>query len=179
MSARDREQGDGQEGIIAPARAGRRRLFAWGAGAGAAAAAALTGRPANVAAQPAGQVTIAGSWRATVVHDDAENVPFNLLATFTADGSYLQHAQPGQSTAHGSWQRTGDRTFALTFEQFWFDQETGQPDVNVKVRADIQLDTAGTALTARFQFEFRLPDGSVRQAGMGHGEGTRILVERI
>lgn len=81
---------------------------------------------ASEAAQQVEVTGLEGSWRIYITPDEGEAPPVPLLATFGLGASYVQHAGPGQSTAHGSWRRLGDR-FGLTFEQYIFDPGSGRP----------------------------------------------------
>jgi hypothetical protein len=157
-------------------RAGRRRLLAWTSGA---ALAGLLGGRRAAGAQAAAVPPITGSWRGVILHDQPGSASLDVLATFTADGNYVQHPQPGQSMAHGAWQRTGERTYDLTLEQLAFDQEGGTLDYRLRARAALDLDAGGNVLNARFRFEIQTPDGRVRDMGTGTGQGTRITVEPL
>lgn len=135
---------------------------------------------ASEAAQQVEVTGLEGSWRIYITPDEGEAPPVPLLATFGLGGSYVQHAGPGQSTAHGSWRRLGDR-FGLTFEQYIFDPGSGSavPAATIKVVASIDLDIAGNSFRADYRFEVMAPDGSVVGGGGGTAEGSRIDVEAL
>ena len=147
----------------------------------------------------AGGASIVGSWRlAVTLQTPAGPEPEDLLATFTADGSYLQASGPGSSSGHGSWRPIDERTAALTFEFFVFQprfQPPGGPggpgapggsgppggpeQLRVTVRAQVTVDATGNRFSGRFASDVHLPTGMVETSDPGTVQGTRIGVEPL
>src|SRR5262245_56059512 len=96
-------------------------------GPGAAALAALfpTGRVSQAVTTPTSQggTALGGSWVVSVTAQD--QAPWTALWTFTPDGGFLRsgEAQPRESEGHGTWTRSGDRQYDVTYVALRFDAD--------------------------------------------------------
>ena len=130
--------------------------------------------PSLAGGQPAAQPPIVGAWH-LFIQVDGNPDTIQHLATFSADGTYLQSSLPDESTGHGVWQQTGQNAYGLTFESLAFDPDAPGP-VTLKVWSSITVDASGN-LNAPFRFAVLLPDGTVLDQGAGTATGRRIVVE--
>ncbi len=111
---------------------------------------------------------LVGAWRLDTDASDPENTLTPAL--FSSDGTYLQVDEDG--TAIGVWEATGDSTANLTI--LFFD-EGG----TYKVRAEVDVDETGDALSANYTFEPILGGESLGEFGPTSATGTRIPVEAM
>lgn len=117
---------------------------------------------------------VIGAWLADVDTNDPENAP--SLFIFHDDGTYLQ-TDPDGSNGIGAWEETGPNTAALT-ALFHNQEETGDFAGTAKVRASVEVDESGDALTAEYTLDFMDPDGaSSGEMGPGMASAQRITVE--
>jgi hypothetical protein len=95
----------------------------------------------------AGSQAIEGSWRTKVTVPPNPGAPegrtFDARLTFARGGGLVETDTnpdtPQGGVAHGVWTKTGDRTFATTFEKFAFNPITQSPGV-FKVVERIRVD---------------------------------------
>jgi hypothetical protein len=130
--------------------------------------------------------SIVGSWDVTVT---LLNPPAGLppmqrsLATFDGDGGTIESAAvPGnvRGASHGTWERTGRDTFAMTRVFFRFNPQTGAYIGTQKINANIRVAPDGESFNAVSVSELRDPSGNVVLAGLrALAAGTRMHVERI
>ena len=176
--------------MSAPDHASRRRLLGLAArGAACLGGAALAaGRQSTVHAQD--QAPLVGSWLVTATPAGGQpGGPPRLLVSFTGDGvalraAPLQQAAPAPlgvpkmfiSTTHGSWGRTDDGRFGLTFVGFAFD-ETGAFLATQRIRVAVQVDDTAGSFSGPYQTEFVVDDGTVKASSSGTVQGTRIQME--
>ncbi len=171
------KSGDGEGRARRPS---RRTVLGWTAGGAAAAGAALGASLAGEATAAQTARGIEGSWRVMVtVEDRADIPPFVLLATFSGDGTYVQNGTPLQSTGHGSWLRTGERTFAVTLEALLWDASSTVAVSILRARMTVELDPTGAAGVARFQFDVLLTNGEIIDVGSGMATAARISVQPL
>jgi hypothetical protein len=97
-----------------------------------------------------------------------------MVTSSSIDLSPRSLSTPG----YGTWTRTGDRQFLMTFDAFVFDQQ-GNPAGVVESRATAVLDATGDAWSGVFKFEVRAPNGAVVFSGSGTHSATRIRPERV
>ncbi|MEQ1605806.1 MAG: hypothetical protein ABL999_13155 [Pyrinomonadaceae bacterium] len=107
--------------------------------------------------------SIVGSWNCHVPTSDGGNAPFDALQTFAADGTFVETSSllgmGGEGPAHGAYERIR-RGYALTFELFVFDPETGESVGRVRVRAAIKM-SSSNSFDAETAVDFIEPDGTV------------------
>jgi len=134
---------------------------------------AFTGTRLNVSAGEAKVPALEGSWEVTVMPDGG--APIVDLATFTAGGGIIStDPDPNLSTGLGTWVKTGDREFGVTFVHFLSDQ--GVPIGTVKVRAQGPIDRDGNTFSGPFQTDVII-GGNVVQTICGTVQARRISVE--
>ena len=126
--------------------------------------------PAALAGHP-----LVGAWLLDVDADDPANPP--ALAIFHDDGTYIQ-ADPDGSNGLGSWEATGQNSATLTAVFYGLDEAGNFAGDTVKVRATVEVDAAGDALTAEYTLDFVGPDGtSSGELGPTTATAERIAVE--
>ena len=134
---------------------------------------AFTGTRLNVSAGEAKIPALEGSWEVTVMPDGGD--PIVDLATFTAGGGVIStDPDPNLSTGLGTWVKTGDHEFGVTFVHFLSDQ--GVPIGTVKVRAQGPIDQDGNTFSGPFQTDVII-GGNVVQTICGTVQARRISVE--
>jgi hypothetical protein len=120
------------------------------------------------ASQPGQEVV--GSWITRVSGPAAM-----LLYTFTADGgltaTHGQHTR--RSSAHGAWERTGDRRFLAKHVSLLFDEQ-GNVRGTMTLRLDITVDPDGNRFTSRNIREAHDLEGNRTERLEATGEATRI-----
>ena len=125
--------------------------------------------PAGGPASQPGQEVV-GSWITRV-----SGPAGMLLYSFTADGGLIathgQHTR--RSSAHGAWQRTGDRRFLAKHVSLLFDDH-GNVRGTMTLRLDITADADGTRFTNRnIREAFDLQDNRTERLE-ATGQATRI-----
>jgi hypothetical protein len=142
------------------------------------ATAAFAGSPSKTKA--ANGQHLNGTWLTTVTLTDAPPVvesTFNALDTFLPGGGLLVSSSVDgpalRSLAHGSWVRTGDRTFACTFVWFRFDA-TGKYVGMQRVRRTMSLGADLKSFTAADVVEILSPAGAVVATIHGTEQGTKL-----
>lgn len=144
-------------------------VVAW-ASVGSPGAALEATPPAPVAAHP-----VVGAWRFDTNADDPGNPP--SYAAFHADGAYME-SHPGVGVGIGAWQATGPRTADLTIVFADIDpSEDAFARGELTVRAAVEVDPSGDALTAPYAFSGASLDGAVLFDGVLTATATRIDVE--
>ena len=151
-------------------------------------AALAAGRGSTVHAQD--EAPLVGSWLVTATPAGGQaGGPPRLLVSFTSDGvalrtAPLQQAAPPPlgvpkmfiSTTHGSWGRTDDGRFGLTFIGFAFD-DTGVFLATQRIRVAVQVDDTAGSFSGPYQTDFLADDGTVKASASGTVQGTRIQME--
>ena len=141
-------------------------------------AVALSGRSSSVTAQQAtpiagNQPSFVGSWMLDTDTEDPSNSP--EIATFYADGAYLEVATDGVGT--GRWESTANGSANLNI---WFLQTDDHGDYagTTIVRATVHLAADGQSFDADYTLELMMPDGSMSgQYGPAHAHGDRLSIE--
>jgi hypothetical protein len=130
--------------------------------------------------------SLVGSWDVTVtLLNPPPGAPAlqRSLATFDGDGGTIETAAvPGtlRGASHGTWERTGRDTYAMTRVFFRFNPQTGAYLGTQKINANIRVASDGDSFTAVSVSELRDPGGTLVLAGLrATAAGTRIKVERI
>ncbi len=132
-------------------------------------AVAQEGTPTVVSGHP-----VIGAWLADVDTNDPENAP--SLFIFHDDGTYIQADVDG-SSGIGVWEATGSNTAALT-ALFHGEEESGEFAGTAMLRATIEVDESGDALTAEYTVDFIDPEGtSSGEMGPGMASAQRITIE--
>jgi hypothetical protein len=154
----------------------------------AALAAAPVGAQTRSGKAKAGATTapeLEGTWRETVTIAPNPDIPdgrtFESRLTFSRGGGLVQSdlnpATPEGGVGQGAWVKTGNHTFACTFEKFAFNPITQQPGVfkvNLLIRVD--ADTYAGESTAAF---FCDADGAnCVLLGPATSSGRRMAVEQ-
>jgi hypothetical protein len=160
---------------MARERIGRRELI-MGGGAGAVALAAVT-LPATAAfadddhRQGGG---LQGAWLITRHDDSAPNTAITSVVTFATGGAFAEmDINPPSPVGLGSWSKSGDHRFAVTFWSVALDVNTFQGSVKVTVDGSWKGDT----ITGTYTFSVLDPsgNGTVLVSGTGSFTGTRII----
>lgn len=106
---------------------------------------------------------ITGSWNCHITKSDGGSAAFDALQTFAGDGTFVETSSllgiGGEGPAHGAYERSR-RGYALTFELFVFDPETGESVGRVRVRAAIKM-TSSNSFEAETAVDFIELDGTV------------------
>jgi len=160
----------------------RKRFLATG---GAAAAAAAV--PAAALADTGGSADqgLVGSWLGTVSATGAPLPPFDDLISFLDGGVVVESRRYAltppppfppllETTGHGAWKRTGNRTFEVFFRFLLQAAASTEPVGTDNVRLVLTLD--GDTLTGTFHSEVKTPDGTLVDAFDGDYTATRIRV---
>lgn len=133
----------------------------------------------NAAAQPAPRspAPIVGSWKLVV--DGTGDVFFGTYNGGPTQGT-VNFSSPDNSISltHGTWRRTGPRTFADTDSGFIYDAN-GIASLIITFRAEVEVAPDGDTASFNFAFEVSLFDGTVVDSGAGTGIGTRIKVQPL
>jgi hypothetical protein len=128
--------------------------------------------PADLAGHP-----VVGAW---VFDTDAAD-PANALsyAAFHADGTYVE-VHPLVGVGVGVWRPTGEHTADLTIVFQDVDPSpAGVAPGTLIIRAAVEVDPTGEALTAPFNSEGRAPDGTVLFGNAFTATATRMEVESM
>jgi hypothetical protein len=131
---------------------------------------AQEGTPSTFPAHP-----VVGTW---VFDTDAAD-PANVLsyAAFHADGTYGE-VHPLVGVGVGAWRPTGARTADLTIVFQDVDPSpAGVAPGTLVIRAAVEVDPTGDALTAPFTSEGWGPDGTVLFTNAFTATATRLVVE--
>jgi hypothetical protein len=142
--------------------------------------AGVTDRPARAQSRTG----LDGSWTVNITGGTGTPVLpdwYRARVTFTPTGGLVATITDSQlTTGHGSWVRTGDRTFAVTilFSQF---DGLGNFVGTLKARATLTLSGTAPEFTGDpYQFEFFDPDGNPTAfTGVGIAHGVRIGAEPL
>jgi len=127
--------------------------------------------PSVVAQEP--RHPIIGWWLVDTSVEDPANPPSSVR--FSADGGYIQVDIDGSVTL-GAWEATGEQTANLTAQ--FFEGEGEEFFGTGTIRAAIEVDASGDALTGPYTIEFADASGaSEGEFGPGTASGTRIAVE--
>ena len=156
-------------------RIGRRELI-MGGGAGAVALAAVT-LPASSAFADDDHGRgggLQGAWLITR-HDDSDpTTAITGVVTYASGGAFAEmDTNPPSPVGLGSWSKSGDHGFAVTFWSVALDGTTFQGTVKVTVKGTWH----GDAITGTYTFSVLDPSGSatVIFSGTGSFTGTRIV----
>jgi hypothetical protein len=127
-----------------------------------------------------------GSWLLTITLPGEPPDPH--LATFGADGTFVETARPVQaapadvpfraifpSPGHGGWEATGERAVVLVFTRLLAD-ENGTYLGTVPAVATLERSADGLTATGSVTFETVDPAGTVIGSGSGTIRGERIGV---
>jgi hypothetical protein len=116
-----------------------------------------------------------GSWEVTVM--PAGGDPIVDTNTFTKGGGVINvDPDPNLSTGIGSWVRTGDNQFAVTFVHFLSDG--GAPLGTLRVRAEITFDSQTDTFSGPFRTDVVI-GGDVVQSICGTVQAKRLSVEAL
>jgi hypothetical protein len=117
---------------------------------------------------------LAGAWLVSV---DRTGLPaLKSLQTYTKGGGVVETSNGGagaRSAAHGAWERTGARTYAVTMVFFRYDPAGGAYLGTVKLRREIEIAPDGESFTGVSVGELRDPAGNLLP-----GSNTRRDIER-
>jgi hypothetical protein len=140
----------------------------------------LPGFASGVLAASRGGQRLEGAWRITAtVTSQPALPPLEILATFDPEGTLVGSApNPLVSAAHGAWERTGNRRFALTAIYLRFDG-TGTFLGTTKLRATFQGNQPGTGGSGQFVAQQFDPAGVAQGTDNGTAVATRIPVEPL
>lgn len=125
-----------------------------------------------------------GSWLYTVTATSASGLPSPVLGieTYAAGGGYTETDQlsfmPSSlaTPGHGSWKRTGERTFLLTYLTLNHDTQ-GTFQGTSKIRQVATLNETGDTYRGSGNFDVYDVHGNVLVAGTFTIRATRIHVE--
>lgn len=160
----------------------RRKLLQTGGVAVAAAAAAPAAALAGGGNADQGLV---GSWLGTVTATGSPLPPFEDLISFLDGGVVVESRRYAlvppppfprllETTGHGAWTRTGDRTFEAFFRFLLQDDASTAPVGTDNVRLKVRLD--GDTLSGTFHSDVRDTAGNVVDSFDGTYEAERITV---
>lgn len=122
-----------------------------------------------------GKNDVIGSWIVDVT--TGGGVSFKALLTFTSDGGLLESETGAfSSTAHGTWERAGGHTFALTFMALLSSDLDGTFAGTVRVSSTVRI-SGDEYIDPGFTVKVFDPDGNQVFSGGGTAHGRRILVE--
>jgi hypothetical protein len=125
-----------------------------------------------------------GSWLFTVTATSSSGLPSPIMGieTYAAGGGYTETDQlsfmPSSlaTPGHGSWKRTGERTFLLTYLTLNYDTK-GTFQGTSKIRQIAKLNEAGNAYSGSGNFDVYDVQGNVILSGTFTIQATRIQVE--
>jgi hypothetical protein len=146
--------------------------------------AALEGPTAVFAKTTDGGQGPEGSWLFTVTATSASGLPSPVLGleTYAAGGGYTETDQLSfmpstlATPGHGSWKRTGERTFLLTYLTLNHDAQ-GTFQGTSKIRQVATLNEAGNAYKGSGNFDVYDVHENVILSGTFTIQATRIRVE--
>ena len=118
---------------------------------------------------------LVGSW---IIEGQVDDGPaFVNLSTFAPGGAAINTAGPG-ATAHGAWERTGEREYAITF--VWIEwNDDGDVRGRGTIRGTLALDAAGDTFAGPFVTESTNAEGAVVETYRGSARATRVAVEPL
>jgi hypothetical protein len=122
---------------------------------------------------------LVGTWFIKELNPPAGGPPVTAgVATIFADGNMLLSGfGNGQAALQGGWSATEDRAAMVTVVGLALD-ESGMSDGTLeRIRAAVDVNTAGDALDGGYTFEVIGPDGAVQFTYNGPIGGTRIEIE--
>ena len=122
---------------------------------------------------------LVGTWVIRELAPPAGGPPVTAgLATFFADGNMLLSGfGERQAARQGGWSATGDRAALVTVVGLAVD-ESGMSDGTLeRIRAAVEVDTAGDALQGGYTFDLIGPDGGVQFTYNGPVGGSRVEIE--
>jgi hypothetical protein len=91
--------------------------------------------------------SLLGTWRSHVVYLSGGYPPAEALTSFNVGGSLVEVDNGTERTALGAWERTGWRTFAITFTKFVPDpQQSGAISLTATITGSLTLSADGTTL---------------------------------
>ena len=124
----------------------------------------------------AGGPSIIGSWEAvSSVDGSPDSAP--LLATFGKDRTLVSTGpSTANSVAHGSWEKTGSRTYSSTIVFFIYDA-AGNANLKVTTNDEYQVSQDGQSYTSAFEANLTTLDGTPVAQISGTSSGTRITVQ--
>jgi hypothetical protein len=123
---------------------------------------------------------LTGTWFITITPGDPGAESFPGLYTFTSDGNVLFSSvgppipalgNPG----HGTWVKTGSKTFAVTFKQFTF-EENFQTNGSLIINSTITLNGADEFSSQDTGQILDVAGNEIFAIG-GSGQGRRMKVE--
>jgi hypothetical protein len=121
---------------------------------------------------------ITGSWEATGT--PVIQPSFKTLMTFTEGGGFVVSTQDdlsiSASPGYGTWKRTGNRRYALSFKQM-LSGANGGLQGEIKVNAKLRLNSSGNQFTGTFQIGIFDTNGNLLFSDSGTLNGSRINVE--
>ena len=118
---------------------------------------------------------LVGSWSSVSTSDQTGQTTATLW-TFGQDGTLIVSASVANASAgHGSWERTGGRTFEAVNEAFGFAPD-GSLAFTLRNRATFEVNQGGETFDAAFSSEIVAPDGTVIATTSGTATGQRISV---
>jgi hypothetical protein len=125
-----------------------------------------------------------GSWFFTVTASSSSGLPSPIvgLETYAAGGGYTETDQLSfmpstlATPGHGSWKRTGERTFLLTYLTLNHDT-AGTFQGTSKIRQVATLNDAGDAYSGSGNFDVYDVQGTILLSGTFTIHATRIRVE--
>ena len=138
--------------------------------------------PSGAAPSLADSKELVGSWSVTITGGPGTPpLPtwYAALVTFDRDGGLVATiTDPLISTGHGTWLKTGHRTFVVTILLRQFDA-AGNFLGTLRARATIVVNREGDQLTGDpYGFDFFDQNGNPTSfTGVGTAHGTRIVVE--
>jgi hypothetical protein len=126
-----------------------------------------------------------GSWLFTVTATSSSGLPSPIIGieTYAAGGGYTETDQlsfmPSSlaTPGHGSWKRTGERAFLLTYLTLNYDTK-GTFQGTSKIRQIATLNEAGNTYSGSGNFDVYDVHGNVVLSGTFTIQATRIQVER-
>lgn len=121
-----------------------------------------------------------GSWVSDVRPEDPAQPRNITFWTFTGDGSLISSNRdhPTRGPAHGTWIRTGDHEFAVTFLRLIFDDQ-GTFAGTQKLRGQITVNQNTDEFTSRSMSEIFDAQGNLLRTGATIGTAQRIKVEPL
>ena len=160
----------------------RKRVLATG---GAAAAAAAVPAAALADAGGSADQGLVGSWFGSVSANGNPLPGFDDVISFLAGGVVIESRRYElnppppfpplfETTGHGAWTRTGNRTYEAFFRFLLQDQASGGALGTDNVRLTLTL--SGDSLDGTFHSEVKTPDGTVVDSFDGTWHGERITV---
>jgi hypothetical protein len=150
---------------------------------GGVAALGAVAAPSALADEDEQSTSLVGGWIGTTDAGPPFG-PFKALYTFARGGGLVTSSSIDLSPrslstpGYGTWTKTGQRTFAFTFDAFVFDQQ-GNPAGTVEARPTVTLDKAGETFSGPFKFDFIAPNGAIVFSGSGTHEASRIRVKPL